>query len=416
MPGHAPIRLYLLSKPKDNIAVSLITTNAELEELCLHLAGQRRFGLDMEFIPERTYLPQLCLIQIAVEHDVWLIDPLAFPDLSRLWKLMADPGITKILHAAEQDLWLINQHSNLIPQNIFDTQIAAGFIGLGYPLGYGKLTQTMLGKELPKSESFTDWAERPLSSSQLDYAEDDVRYLCDLADALLVALKQRNRLNWALDECNKYIVPAYYDREEALEFLRVKGASSLSRRGLAVLRELTAWRHEYAAQANRPVKTLLNDNILIELAKHPPRKIADISRIRGIRPDLVKRYGDSVLAAVSDGLDLPDAECPRWPSGRSLTKQETLLADMLFFILKVLIYEEDVATELVATRTSIESLVKHQSEGRLEKRKSNLPLLNGWRWELAGKYLVDILQGGEISLAVGNNNLPVRLQLNAPKQ
>lgn len=395
--------------------MSLINTNAELEQLCQHLAKQQRFGIDMEFIPERTYLPQLCLIQISVEHDVWLVDPLAFPNLSKLWELMANPDITKILHAAEQDLWLINQHSGLIPQNIFDTQIAAGFIGLGYPLGYGKLTYTMLGKELAKSESFTDWAERPLSQSQLSYAHDDVRYLCDLADELLSALEQRNRLRWAIDECSKYTVESYYDKEEALEFLRVKGASSLNRRGLAVLRELTAWRHEQAAQANRPVKTLLNDNILIELAKHPPRKVADISRIRGIRPDLVKRYGDSVLAAVDQGLGLPETECPRWPAGRSLTKQETMLADMLFFILKVLIYNEDVATELVATRTSIESLVKYHSEGRLDKRRAGLPLLNGWRWELAGKYLVDILQGSSINLAIGNDNLPVRLQLNAPK-
>ncbi|MBX9687187.1 MAG: ribonuclease D [Candidatus Obscuribacterales bacterium] len=391
----------------------IIRSQDELAQLCQEIDRSGRFSMDLEFIPERTYEPEICLVQVATDDEAFIIDPYDVTDMSEIWKRVADPAILKVLHAGDQDLDLMHQSCGLLPQNIMDTQIAAGFIGFGYPIGYGKLLNQILNINLSKSESFTDWTNRPLTQSQIDYALDDVRHLLNLHDRLSEQLEERRRIQWVLDECMRYCDMSYYERDRSRDFMRVKGASSLGRRGLAVLKALSDWRHLEASRQNRPLKSILADNVMFEFARHPPKSQADIQRIRGIRPDQVKQYSAAILKAVEHALRLPESEWPVWPSSRIPSKREMLISDFLFTILKVITFDLDVAAELVTTRSSLEALVRLHFEGKLEPEK--FPLLQGWRYELVGEKILDVLKGAECKMQLKSKSHPISLEVNGKR-
>lgn len=388
--------------------MSIITENTELLKLCDEIDSGGRCAMDLEFIPERTFEPVLCLVQVATDHGAHIIDPLALPDLRILWERICDPNILVVLHAANQDLDLVYGLSGLVPQNIFDTQIGAGFGGFGYPIGYGKLLNLLLGVTIAKTESFTDWLGRPLTNSQIEYALEDVCHLLPMYDKLCGILKEQGRLEWAEEECKRYVLAEKYQRDRSNDYLRIKGASGLNRRGLAVLQSLTDWRNREAIRTNKPTKSILADNSLVEVSRRPPHSIADIQRIRGIRPDQIRIFGAPMLKAVEKGLSIPDTQLPSWPTSRIPPKKEVLLADYLFAILKVIAYNEDIATELVCTRDDLQALVRAHRESILDK--SPLPLLQGWRRDMAGNKLISILEGAPFTVAIDNSaDPPIKL-------
>jgi ribonuclease D len=393
--------------------MTIIVDNAELRKLCEEIDTSGRCAMDLEFIPERTYEPVLCLVQIATDHAAHIIDPLALPDLSMLWQRICDPRILVVLHAANQDLDLVYSMSGLIPQNIFDTQIGAGFGGFGYPIGYGKLLQQLLGVTIAKTESFTDWLGRPLTHSQIEYALEDVCHLLPMYDKLSTVLHEQGRFSWAQEECKRYVTAEKYERDRSQDYMRIKGASSLNRRGLAVLQALSDWRHKEAERLNKPTRSILSDNTIVELCRRPPQEVSDISRIRGIRPDQIRAMGTHLLKAIKIGMQIPEADLPSWPSSRIPPKREVLLADYLFAVLKVITYESDIATELVCTRDDLQALVKLHRESGLSKEHP-LPLLNGWRWEMAGSKLGQLLDGAPLTVSIDNQaDPPLKLQLQA---
>jgi ribonuclease D len=389
--------------------MTLVTKQHDLAEICRKLDEAGRFSLDLEFIPERTYTAELCLVQIATDEEVFLIDPITLPDLQILWERIANPKLLKVLHAGDQDLDLVFNGSGLIPKNILDTQIAAGFVGFGYPVGYGKLLQQLLNITISKTESYTDWTHRPLSASQLDYAIDDVRHLLPMYDQLVKRLQDMNRLSWVEEECKKYTEAEYYERDRSNDFFRVKGANTLPRRGLAVLKSLVGWRHSEAHRLNKPLKSILQDGVLLEFARRPPKDVSDIQRLRGIRPDQARAYGSGLLQAVKLGLEVPDADLPRWPSSRIPSRREVLMADVLYTVLRVICFDLDIATELVATRGVLEGLVRRHFDGTGEQ--STLPIMQGWRYEMAGKQLVDLLGGSSLTMQFSQDEHPVHMQL-----
>lgn len=389
--------------------MSIIVRQSQLDELCAQIDAGGRFALDMEFIPERTYDPELCLIQVATDRDAYIVDPLALDDLSALWERIADPDILVVLHAAEQDLDLVHSFSGLLPQNILDTQIAAGFTGYGYPIGYGKLLSHLLGVHVSKTESFTDWTSRPLTPSQISYALDDVRHLLPMHDRLIDHLCKTRRLSWVQEECRRYSSPEQYENDRSRDFLRIKGASGLSRRNLAILKSLCDWRHEEAYRQNRPIRSVLQDNILLELSRRPPKEAVEIQRIRGARPEQIRAYGRGIMEAIRHGFALSDAECPVWPASKSPPRRDVLVVDVLFAALKVISYELDLAPELVATRTNLEFLVRSYREGKLEAR--HIPLLTGWRYEIAGRMLMDLLHGSRLEIKLTHGDPPVKLKI-----
>jgi ribonuclease D len=389
--------------------LTIIVRPNQLAELCAQIDATGRFAMDMEFIPERTYDPQLCLVQIATDHDAFIIDPQALDDLDSLWQRVSNPNILVVLHAAEQDLDLVYGFSGLVPQNIMDTQIAAGFAGFGYPIGYGKLLSHLLGIHLSKTESFTDWTHRPLTPAQIDYALDDVRHLLPLHDRLMDMLVEAGRFPWVQEECRRYTTNEQYATDRSRDYLRVKGASSLPRRGLAVLQSLCNWRHEEAYRQNRPPRSILQDNILLELSRRPPRETNEISRIRGARADQIRVYGSSIMEAIKRGQSVPEEQCPVWPASKSPPRRDVLVVDILFAALKVVCYDLDLAPELVATRADLEFLVRSYREGKLESR--DIPVLQGWRYEIAGKMLMDLLKGATLEVKVVQSDPPVRLRI-----
>ncbi len=389
--------------------MSIIVRQDQLEELCARIDAGGRFALDLEFIPERTYDPELCLIQVATDDDAFIVDPLAFSDLDALWRRIANPDILVVLHAAEQDLDLVHSFSGLLPKNIMDTQIAAGFAGYGYPVSYGKLLSYVLGIHVSKTESFTDWTNRPLTPSQIDYALDDVRHLLPMHDRLVEELGKVERLIWVQEECLRYSTDEQYEDDRSRSYLRIKGASSLSRRALAVLRSLCDWRHEQAFKLNRPPRTIIQDNILLELSRRPPKQVGEIQRIRGARPDQIRTHGGAIIGAIQKGLDLPDEECPVWPASKSPPRRDVLVVDVLFAALKVVCYNLDLAPELVATRAHLEFLVRSFREGKIGSRQ--IPLMQGWRYEIAGKLLMDLLQGSTLEVKLVSGDPPVKLTI-----
>lgn len=384
--------------------MTIITKAHELDVLCDEIDAGKRCALDLEFIPERTYEPVLCLVQVATDSGAYIVDPLVLTDLNNLWRRVCSDEILVVLHAANQDLELVHGLSGLIPQNVFDTQIAAGFAGFGYPIGYGKLLNQLLGVSIAKTESFTDWTTRPLTSSQVEYAVEDVVHLLPIYERLCQKLDEQGRLSWAREECQRYVDPERYQRDRGMDFLRVKGASALNRRGLAVLQALCEWRDNEARRVDRPPKSILSDNILIELARRPPKELSDIQRIRGIRPDQVRGLGNQLLKSVQKGLATPEESCPFWPSSKIPPKREVLVADMLFAILKVISYEVDLATELIATRDELQAMVRIYKEGKIEN--CTLPIMQGWRRNIAGQRLLDALSGAPLTVTVNAEQDP----------
>jgi len=389
--------------------MKIIIRQAELEELYKNIDDSGRFAIDLEFIPERSFQPILCLVQINVGQQTFIVDPLKVQDLNGLWERIANSEIQKVLHAGVQDLHLIFQLSSRVPSNIFDTQIAAGFAGFGFPTGYGKLLQQLLGITITKSESFTDWLERPLSPSQIEYAREDVCHLLPMADKLVEILERQGRLNWALEECKLYCETQEYIPAKTQDFARVKGASGLNRRALAVLQRLYEFRDAEAKRIDRPPRSVLSDTTLVELSRKLPSSITDIQRMRGIRPDQVRAFGKRLIEHIEAGLAIPAEECPKWPTTRRTPKREALIGDMLYSILKVVAYQADIATELLATRDDVQKLVRLIKEG--DSDKSDFALLKGWRFEMAGKFLCDLVRRDKLRLHFNlDSDPPVRLE------
>ncbi len=389
--------------------MSIVIKSAQLEAVCEKIDAAGRFAMDLEFIPERTYTAELCLIQVATDSDAYIIDPLAIRDLSPIWERIANPNLLKVLHAGDQDLEIAYNASGLVAQNIMDTQISAGFIGFGYPIGYGKLLQQLAGISLSKTESFTDWTNRPLTDSQIEYAIDDVKHLLPMYDRITEMLQQRERFDWVVEECRKYTLQSYYDKDRRNDFFRIKGANALSRRGLAVLRELSDWRHEEASRANRPLRSILQDGILLEFARRPPKDVSELQRIRGVRPDQLRQYGNGLLSAIRLGIDVPESDLPKWPAARIPSKRDVLMADVLYTVLRVICYDLEIAPELVATRSVLEALVRQFSDGSLGE--SSLPIANGWRRRMAGQQLIDLLGGATLSMNFTDKEHPVQMRL-----
>lgn len=372
-------------------SIILISQQKNIESICREIDELGRFALDLEFIPEKTFKPVLALLQIATDNSVYIIDPLSNLRLDDIWKKVADERIVKILHAAKEDLNIIRELSGLTPVNIFDTQVAAGFLGYGFPVGYKKLLDQLLKIQISKSESFTDWLCRPLSKLQLEYAFEDVCHLMKLTDKLINLLQQENRLSWVQEECiNLYSQDSSSDNNY-YNFTKIKGSRSLSGHKLAVLKALCDLRLEQAHQSNKPLRSILSDNTLLELSKKCPKRIETFDELRGINLEQARRYGTKIIATIEKSLALPKEEWPRWPNSQIISDNETLAGDILYAMLKVKAYHLKIAPELIATRSEIQKLITYfKNNCQAEK---DLPLLQDWRFEIAGQHLLSMLDG-----------------------
>lgn len=348
--------------------------------------------MDLEFIRENTYAPQLALIQIAVNDTCAIVDPLTMPDLSPLLETLTDTRILKVLHAAGQDIEVLHWHADILAEPIFDTQVAASMVGLGEQLSYGRLVDTLLGVSLKKGESYSDWLRRPLAPSQVQYALDDVRYLLPMHERLSSRLDNMGRGSWAADECRKFTNPALYERDPRTLYRRIRNGKNLGAQGLAVLRELAAWRDNEARQRNRPVGRVLSNEVLVDLARRTPQTASELQRMRGLPQREFERSSDALLAAVQRGLEVPEADLPQ-PENREhrLTPAEELMVKFLDTSLKALCQREKLPPSFIGNRSDLENLVRRYRKDRLTVEGS--PMLEGWRGELVGKDLLAVLEG-----------------------
>jgi ribonuclease D len=347
-----------------------------------------RVGIDTEFHGERVYHPRLFLVQLAFADRVVAVDPLAVEDLEPLAKVLAEPTVETVLHAGEMDLAIFWRRYGVVPARVFDTQVAAAFVGLPYPASLAKLVQSVLNVGLAKRQTLSDWSRRPLSEDQVSYALEDVRYLLALRDHLLDGLDERGRRGWFEVEMAERSAPSRFEVDREKLYRRIGGWGRLGARGRAILRELARYREDAASRLDRPVQQVLDDRLLLDLARAMPRKLTELEENRRVHKGIVRRHGDSILACVQAGLEAKQDLAPRAPSPPP-SAQEAALSDLLRAVLKVVCRTEGVATEMVAPRSFLSQLVRAAPSNEEEARA----LLGGWRAELLGAPLAGFLTG-----------------------
>ncbi|HTW95418.1 MAG TPA: HRDC domain-containing protein [Tepidisphaeraceae bacterium] len=383
--AHASAEDYSKNSPLPQI----ILTPPDLSALLDRLRQTGSFAYDSEFIGELTYLPQLCLIQVATVSEVALIDPLAGLDVTPFWDLVADASVEKIVHAGDQDVEPVFRHAQKPPANIFDTQIAAGFVGLPYPLALAKLVQDLTGARLGKSLTFTHWDQRPLSNHQLRYAADDVRYLPAVGAELRRRLEQNGHGAWAAEECRQLSVRGVYQFDPEKSYLRIRGANALSPLGLAILRQLSIWRDAAAQTEDVPPRTLLKDEVMVDLARSPVKQVDRLAKVRGLPRPVEEKYGQAIVDATATALSLPPAEFPQ-PRSYEPSPRERYLADALWAAGQTWCFGNGLDPNLLSSRQEIGDLCRCVERG---EPTDNLPLLCGWRKEALGDKLLQLLKG-----------------------
>ena len=366
---------------------ALVTTTAGLDELLAHLREAGSFAYDSEFIGELTYIPKLCLVQVATTSRVALIDPLAAIDLRPFWELIADPAVEKIVHAGEQDVEPVVRHLGTEAKNVFDTQIACGFIGMAYPVALAKLVGEMIGARLGKALTFSHWDQRPLSPSQLRYAADDVRYLPALRARIGQRLDETRHWNWAREEFAAMCDAKLYQFDPETAYLRVRGATSLSAPALAVLRELVTWRDAVARAHDVPPRAFLKDEILIDLSRNPVKSLERLDRVRGLPRPVEAAHGREIVEATLRGLATPPG---KFPFARSFepSPTERFRADAVWAAAQCICIGKGIDPALVTSRQEVGDFVRHVNHGREPKESG---ILKGWRREALGDPLLDLM-------------------------
>jgi ribonuclease D len=370
-----------------------ITDRRGLESLCKTLHQSPRLALDTEFVGEETFVPRLELIQVATEETSAIID---FPavqaagPLDAFWEIVCRSDVEKIVHAGRQDLDLFAAHAGQVPKPFFDTQIAAAMVGYGTQVAYANLVHRLHGAKLDKAHTFTNWSARPLSRDQLTYALGDVKYLLSIHDHLHGRLTELGRLEWANEEFARLeSVVGEKNREPRERYQRIRGWDGLKPKSMAVLRELAAWRETEARRRNVPRGRIFRDEVLLQLARHPPKTVAELRSLRGVHPSEAERNGEQVLATIQSALALPPSAWPAMPRERRPEPESTGSVELIQAVLKARAAAEGIAPSLLATTADIQALV----ESTRQAVPADLPLLRGWRRQLVGELLLQVLQG-----------------------
>lgn len=373
-----------------------ISTSDELSAFCERIGNEPVIAVDTEFLRERAYYPKLCLVQVGTPTEIGAIDPILIEDLSPLAHIFADERVTKVFHACGQDLEVILDGMGVTCTSVFDTQVAAAFLGMRQQVSYASLVEVYAGVRLPKAESLTDWSRRPLDPEQLTYAEDDVRYLPGIYDRMVEQLVERDRLAWVQPEMAEATDPSHMHRDPREAYLRLKRSSSLTRRQLAIAREVCAWREQTAASHDVPRKWVLSDEVVVEVCKRAPRNRDRLRKIRGT-DQLSERDVRDLLDAVHAGEEVPGSACPQPERHAHPSAEVESVVDLMVALVRIVSEKSGIATQLIATRDDLVEFVQDRSKSRLA---------TGWRHELAGKQLESLLEGS-VGLTVRDGRIEV---------
>ena len=376
----------------------LITTTDALAALCERLSGSEFVTVDTEFMRENTYWPELCLVQIANTKEAAAIDPLAPGlDLAPLLDLLCEnEEVLKVFHAGGQDVEIIVNLTGKTPFPIFDTQIAMMAISQSEQIGYANLVESWLGTVIDKGARFTDWSRRPLTDRQIEYAIGDVTHLSVIFPKILDKLIKTGRGVWLDAEMEKLADPSNYiiDPDAAWKRIRSPGRNP---QALGRMKALAAWREAEAQQKNIPRGRIMRDETLADIAAHPPKKQADLAKVRGLSAAWKdNEIGKRMMAIIEDAEALPKSEMPeKMKRGAPLGKEGALVADLLKLLLKIRAREIDIAPRLLTRSDELEALAAGMRD---------LKMLQGWRYEVFGKDALELVEG-KTAFAVSKGKL-----------
>jgi len=366
--------------------MTVITDNAELTGLCQRMSAAEYIAVDTEFMRDKTFWPQLCLVQVAGPDEAAAIDALAPGiDLRPLYDLLVNPAVIKVFHAARQDVEMLFHLTGQIPAPLVDTQVAAMVCGFGDSVSYENLAAKLAGAQIDKSSRFTDWARRPLTERQVTYALSDVTHLRPAYEKLKRRMEKTGRAAWVNEEMAVLMNPGTYRQDPRESWRRLKVRSEKPR-FLAILREVAAWREQEAQQRNLPRNRIVKDETLVEIAAHAPTTVEDLAHGRGMSRGLAEgKQGAAILAAVRTGVQLPVSECPKPAPRPDLPAGLAPIIELMRVLLKTKCEAHDVAQKLVASAADLELLAARDD--------ADVPALHGWRRELFGEDALALKQG-----------------------
>jgi ribonuclease D len=374
--------------------IEYIKKPEQLADLCQRIENAPWIAIDTEFLREKTYYPQFCLLQLATPEWIACVDPIALRDLSQLFKAIYNPAVIKVFHSCRQDLEIFYQLTGKLPTPIFDTQIAAPLLGFTENAGYGALVSSFLNINLNKAHTRADWSSRPLSDDEIQYAADDVIYLCDIYQKMVKQLTELGRIDWLQDDFAALEIAEQYETTPEKAWLRLKGKSKLTGKQLSIVQAVSQWREATAQKENRPKNWLLRDELLFDFAKIQPETIVALAKIRGITDRVLNYYGKELCALIKTAKNsspIPMPEYTKSISGKN--QQQEAIIDILFSLVRIRAEENLLNPTSLATRDDLESLLNGDAADCL--------LLRGWRFSMVGKELQQLLRG-EMQLKIEN--------------
>jgi ribonuclease D len=370
------------------IPMEIITTTNDLEAACLDLVKADFITIDTEFLREKTFWPQLCLIQMASPTRALIVDPLAKDiDLAAFFTLMADESVLKVFHAARQDLEIVFHLGNILPKPIFDSQVAAMVLGFGDSIAYDALVSRVNGAHIDKTSRFTDWSRRPLTDQQLEYALADVTHLCDVYVDLVAKLEEQGRATWLNEEMAVLEAPGTYDIHPDDAWKRLRNRMRKPQ-DLAILQRLASWREHLARSRNVPRGRILKDDALYEIAQQKPRDSAAVGRLRTVPKGWERsELGQSMMTALEAAFEIPSEDWPEIPRHKPAPEGTGAASDLLKVLLKTIVDQEGVAAKVIANGDDLDKIAAHGEN-------AEVAALSGWRRELFGEQALKLISGG----------------------
>jgi ribonuclease D len=379
-------------------SIQYINTPNQLANLCEQIKKESWLALDTEFLREKTYYPKFCLLQIATPEWVACIDPIALPKLDTLFEVIYNPAIVKVFHSCRQDLEIFHQWTGKLPGPIFDTQVAAPLLGFQDNPGYAMLVSSLLGVNLNKAHTRADWSKRPLSEAQIEYAADDVIYLCQIYQIMVQKLTELGRIDWLKHDFSELTNPALYLVEPEKAWFKIKGKNKLTGKQLSIIQTLAQWREKTAQAEDRPKSWLLRDELLFDLAKLQPATVEELANVRGINERAVSRYGKELCQLITAAKNRTPAPLNEKDRPAKKTQQQEAILDILTALVRIRAEENSLNPTILASRKDLEELLFIDDE--------ECPLLHGWRFTMAGRELVGLLKG-QLLLGIESDRLAI---------
>lgn len=379
------------------MTIQYINQPDQLPALCQLINQEPWIALDTEFLREKTYYPKFCLLQIAAPGWVACVDPLAIADLRPLLEAIYNPNIIKVLHACRQDLEIFYQITGKVPGPIFDTQIAAPLLGFQENPGYAMLVSSFLNINLNKAHTRTDWSDRPLSADQIQYAADDVIYLCKIYSLMCDQLQKLGRIDWLESDFELLKDPELYQLSPENAWLKIRGKNKLTGKQLSIMQALTEWRERTAQQENKPRSWLLQDDLLLELAKLQPVSLPELAKIRNINDRTVNRYGKLICELIDSARQRAPKALTEKDRPAKKSQQHEAVLDILSAIVRIRADQNSLNPVILATRKELEQLLFAEPD---------CVLLHGWRHQMVGKELQGLLEG-KFSLSLSPDSVVI---------